>query len=114
MKTIILVLACLALSGCSFNSTQTVPVLGHVPSISEPVRPKLLNMDATELAAYQALPEPLRKKLQDNDTALKVYAEQCIVSIKEYNGFAKFSNQRSNAWVGIPATKDEKVPEVKP
>ncbi len=95
-----------SLSGCSRPgfTQSTIAVTGHVPSIDLPEKPQLINMDADELVAYNALPEGLRNKLRANDRKLKVYAVQMKVAIEDYNAYAAAQNKKSDESVGVKKT----------
>lgn len=118
MRIIAALLLIVCLSGCDFSGRdRTVPVNQIVPELEVPARPKLALMDATDLAAYKALPESARAKLEGNDKALKVWAEQLNVTIMEYNGYAKLSNKSARAWMAsgfTPQAVTVPVEETKP
>ena len=106
MKCSLLALAlCCVLSGCSTLDRRTVPVVTQAPLVELPERPELESMTPEELGCYKVLPATLREKLERNDKVLKVYAEKLKITVIEYNGWAKYNNQKSNEWGGIKETK---------
>ncbi len=89
----------------SFTGTNTIAVVGKVPTIEIPTKPILESLDSDELIAYNALPEKLRLKLQANDKKLKTYANQLLVGIEDYNNYAAVRNQQSDTSVGVKGVK---------
>lgn len=83
------------------GSGTTVAVTGKTPVIDMPEKPVLESLDPEELAAYKTLPESARKKLQNNDKKLKVYAAQLQVAIEDYNTYAAVRNKISEDAVGV-------------
>ena len=79
----------------------TNAVIGRVPVLDYPPKPALELLDAEELAAYNALPDSLKKKLQGNDKKLKTWALQMQVAIDAYNDYAAVRNHQSDVSVGI-------------
>ncbi len=86
-------------------STATVAVTGKVPVIDVPTRPVLVSLDPDELTEYLKLPETVRKKLQSNDKALKMYAAQLLVGVEDYNVYAAVRNKTSEEAVGVKGSK---------
>jgi len=100
MRFLLLIPCVLLLSGCAFSQRVT-PVHDRKPVLQMPARPQLEKMTPEEMVEYAKMPEASRKKLEGNNQKLQVYAAQMEVTIIEYNGYAKLSNQESNEWLGI-------------
>lgn len=114
MKTAICLLLILGLAGCDVQYRRDpVPVIQKVPSIEVPIRPVLEKMTPDELVEYEKIPATIRAKIEGNSVKMMIYSDQAIASIREYNIFAKFNNQRSADWVK-GGLKDEPVPAEKP
>jgi hypothetical protein len=112
MRFIFAAFLLLSLTGCpsSYGHGDPVAVHDKMPVLEEPPRPKLEKMTPDELAEYTKLPEPIRKKLEGNTDKLQIYAEQFRVTLTEYNGFAKLSNQKNGLWIK-GGLKDEPLPK---
>ncbi len=99
MKMLLLI-PILLLSGCAVSSHQTtVAVHDRLPIIPVPERPKQDLMTPEELAAYRALPESLKTKLQNNDIMIKSFADQLGVAVTIYNSYAVDHNAASDSLI---------------
>lgn len=95
----------LALPGCFEKREAPTPVVQQVPEIQMPQRPALDKMTPDELAEYRKLPAPVQAKLEGNNEKLQMYARQLEVSVIEYNGYARYTNQKSAKWLRDGADK---------
>ncbi len=89
------------LSGCNASLTHTNTVTEHsqVPVLNKPDRPQLEPMTADEVKEFKTLSPALQTKLLMNDKAVKIWADQLDVTIKDYNSYATQHNVLANQWV---------------
>lgn len=110
MKILLPFVFLICLAGCErLTKGDPVPVHDKMPVLSLPDRPVLEKMTPEELSEYIKLPEKTRLKLQSNNEKLMIYADQCVETLKEYNGYARIRNSLSSAWIK-GGLKDEPVP----
>jgi hypothetical protein len=100
----LLLTSCAKPSG-QVSSTNTVPVVGQVPTIPLPEKPVLQGLEESELVEYNKLSDGLKQKLVSNDKKLKTYALQLVVSIEDFNDYAAVRNAKSNASLNVKGSK---------
>lgn len=94
------VIALLCCYGCTTNvGNHTTPVHDHHPKIDVPEKPQLEALTKEEVEEYKKISLPLREKLQNNDTKVKLWTEQMAVAIEIYNRFADGMNTATDLWV---------------
>lgn len=99
IKLSLLFFAIISCYGCSHSQSITTTVVSRVPHIEKPDRPQQQPMAQDELAQYEALPQDLRTKLESNDKAVKIWADQLSFSIDIYNEYAEKHNAMSDVWI---------------